>query len=57
MSIFLVDKFSSVKQTDLSCLITHYASYRYFRWPEAADNRPLTAENKLFSAASGRQKN
>jgi hypothetical protein len=39
----------------------HYKSYRYFRRPEAAENKPFAAENKpakgLFSAASGRQKN
>jgi hypothetical protein len=42
----------------------HYGSYRYFRRPEAAKNKPIAVENKLFltamslfSAVSGRQKN
>jgi hypothetical protein len=34
----------------------HYNSYSHFRRPEAAENKPVAAENKLFSAASGRQK-
>jgi hypothetical protein len=34
-------------------LCRHNESYRHFRWPDAAENKPFAAENSLFSAAKG----